>query len=153
MSGILENKRYEMIMSVELFLLTCLLTFRENCFDIGTMTNCIEQNLQRLRESNWNRFHSAGTMSVVRQDSWHTQVETEIEKYMKPPLPFWDVIVIFTENKVLLKKGAEILQSVDCRKLWSLFGDKKEAITSGVVLDGTQYEVHRLVASLIIKVE
>jgi hypothetical protein len=47
------------------------------------------------------------------------------------------------------------LSSLMChdRKLWSLFGDKKEAITSGVVLDGTQYEVHRLVASLIIKVE
>lgn len=98
-------------------------------------------------------------MGDVPQNNWQTRVESEVEKYMSSSLPFWDVIVFFTENKVLLKKGVEPPKKIDCRlvplvfgarsysvccsKLWSLFQDKKEAISSGFALDGIHYDIHR----------
>ncbi|EME32108.1 hypothetical protein Gasu2_10580 [Galdieria sulphuraria] len=82
-------------------------------------------------------------MSLAALDTWLTQVEKEIDKYMNVSLPFWDIIVIFTKNKILLERGSEIPQKIDCRKLWNLFQDKKEAISSGILLDDIQYDIHR----------
>ncbi|GJQ13654.1 hypothetical protein GpartN1_g5445.t1 [Galdieria partita] len=82
-------------------------------------------------------------MSLSPQDSWQTQVENEVDKYMNVTLPFWDLFVLFTKDKVLLERGVEKPPNIDCRKLWNLFQDKKEAISSGILLGDIQYDIHR----------
>eukprot|EP00871_Galdieria_phlegrea_P004404 jgi/Galph1/4965/GphlegSOOS_G3629.1 len=74
--------------------------------------------------------------------AWLEQAEKELDYYLSGTLPFWDGIILFNETKVLLKKGQTPVK-MDCRKLWSLFLNKKEAISNGLSLDNIQYDIHR----------